>query len=445
LFPSALDTLLYQQSLADPVDSLKLFPAGTVNGSVTYASILADWLSLRPVQAIYIDSCEGPLCNPTCPLDAATLLTTIADNIRSTESVLAYVFTSCFLVLAVALYVLLCLVGWSDFSATRLAISSEDATTAGANGIDPLLANDQISISFEHIAYSTRSGAQSEQGCRRRRHSTPEAPTDHATGAELLHDVCGVFAAGHMTCVMGTSGCGKTTMMEVVSHRRQDGQERGQVEIYGRCFTDKSDIGYVDSNFTFRDSLTVRETLQYRLCLLDKSPAQRADLFWKVVNETEMNEAVDVTITMCSDGQRRRLSIALALIMDYTVLILDEPTTGMPVGVNILLQILRYCHFTTNCSAFAPGLLPCNNAIDATLTTYNYPHSQGWTAPRRLQSSSCSQPLRWYASQTLTLTLHRWPSSAAHLPLRARRLAEQLLCPSTNPAARFCPCAIILS
>jgi len=56
LFPSALDTLLYQQSLADPVDSLKLFPAGTVNGSVTYASILADWLSLRPVQAIYIDS-----------------------------------------------------------------------------------------------------------------------------------------------------------------------------------------------------------------------------------------------------------------------------------------------------------------------------------------------------------------------------------------------------
>jgi len=116
--------------------------------------------------------------------------------------------------------------------------------------------------------------------------------------------------------------------MDVASRRRQKGSESGQVRLVGGHGSLKRYFEYVESSYAFREEFTVQETLVYRLCLTDKTPEERAELFWAVAKETELTEALGIPLMACSDGQRRRASVALALLSEPRVLFLDEPTSG---------------------------------------------------------------------------------------------------------------------
>ncbi len=131
---------------------------------------------------------------------------------------------------------------------------------------------------------------------------------------------------GGVTGLLGPSGCGKTTLMRcLVGVQQVDG---GTVTVFGEDAGSvplRHRIGYHTQAASVYDDLTVLENLQFfaRVRGLDDDACRRAV------------EAVDLTshdrhvVGRLSGGQRSRASLAVALLGEPDLLVLDEPTVGL--------------------------------------------------------------------------------------------------------------------
>lgn len=152
----------------------------------------------------------------------------------------------------------------------------------------------------------------------------------------LLNEVSGVFKAGRMCALMGSSGAGKTTLMDVIAMRKTCGDITGSIELNGHKQDRVSFLrssGYVEQFDVQQPELTVRETVAFsaRLRLDAKNPAIGNDATkMKFVDHVlEMMELADIqTLQVGSfeEGgltfeQRKRLAIACELAGSPSVLL----------------------------------------------------------------------------------------------------------------------------
>ncbi|SDX41957.1 urea ABC transporter ATP-binding subunit UrtE [Litoreibacter albidus] len=164
--------------------------------------------------------------------------------------------------------------------------------------------------------------------------------TLHYGNSQILHDVSMTADLGAVTCVMGTNGVGKTSLLKAISgtHPRSggtvvlDGQDVGHPPAYDLA---KMGVGYVPQGRDIFPLMTVRENLQTGFACLPKSehfiPDDIFDLF-PVLKKMENRRGGDL-----SGGQQQQLAIARALITKPKLLLLDEPTEG--IQPNIIQQI----------------------------------------------------------------------------------------------------------
>jgi len=158
----------------------------------------------------------------------------------------------------------------------------------------------------------------------------------------VLLDVSGRVKAGQVSAIMGASGCGKTSLLNVLAGRVQ-AVKKG--ELTGRLLTNgkvreegefRKLMGYVTQDDTLYASLTVQETLRLAAFFkLGKKLAGKAleeyvtgiinDLGLKKCRHTAIGDAM---IKGVSGGERKRASIGVELISNPSVLFLDEPTSG---------------------------------------------------------------------------------------------------------------------
>jgi len=137
------------------------------------------------------------------------------------------------------------------------------------------------------------------------------------------------------------SGCGKTTLLNVLAQRVPTAKAtvEADVTINGRpisASTFRRITSYVEQEDTLIGSLTVRETLDFaaRLALSGisrKQRRQRVDELLSAFGLTEQGENLVGTPIRkgISGGQKRRLSVAAELITGPKILFLDEPTSGL--------------------------------------------------------------------------------------------------------------------
>ncbi|KAF9148220.1 hypothetical protein DFQ26_002465, partial [Actinomortierella ambigua] len=146
-----------------------------------------------------------------------------------------------------------------------------------------------------------------------------------------------------LTAIMGSSGAGKTSLLTALLDRTSPNlRMHGSVWYNGSRNPTLRQVnsvcGYVrqdDSHLL--PSLTVRETLRYNAELSMDRKLSKSEKWAKVdaiIGLMGLTECADVMIggsesTGCSGGQRRRVSIALQLIIEPACLVLDEPTTGL--------------------------------------------------------------------------------------------------------------------
>jgi urea transport system ATP-binding protein len=164
--------------------------------------------------------------------------------------------------------------------------------------------------------------------------------TLHYGGSQILHGIDMVAAPGEVTCVMGTNGTGKTSLLKALSgtHPRSggryvlDGAEIGQAPAHQLA---RRGVGYVPQGRDIFPFLTVRENLETAWACLPKSehdlPEDIFELF-PVLREMLNRRGGDL-----SGGQQQQLAIARAMITRPKVLLLDEPTEG--IQPNIIQQI----------------------------------------------------------------------------------------------------------
>lgn len=147
--------------------------------------------------------------------------------------------------------------------------------------------------------------------------------------------------SGQMLAVIGSSGCGKTSLLDIITCRDEGGtMTSGQVLINGKPNTPqlvKKSIAHVRQDDRLLPHLTVRETLVFVAKLrlpAHFTQAERDQRVDDVIAELRLRQCAHTRVGNdyvrgVSGGERRRVSIAVQLLWNPGILILDEPTSGL--------------------------------------------------------------------------------------------------------------------
>jgi ABC-type multidrug transport system ATPase subunit len=164
----------------------------------------------------------------------------------------------------------------------------------------------------------------------------------HINGKEILCDVQGIAQPGQITAIMGASGAGKTSFLDILARKNKRGIVHGDFFVNGERITDaeyRSVIGFVDQEDTMLPTLTVHETI-LTSALLRLPRDMGISVKEQRVNEVEKQLGIfhirDQLIGSeegngrgISGGEKRRVGIACELVTSPSILFLDEPTSGL--------------------------------------------------------------------------------------------------------------------
>ena len=189
-----------------------------------------------------------------------------------------------------------------------------------------------VTLSFEDICYDVKASTSNEQ-------------------LRLLHNANGAFKSGRMCALMGSSGAGKTTLMDVIALRKTTGTVHGDIRLNGHpqeAVAFRRCSGYVEQFDVQSPQLTIRETVLFSARLrLDakkvKTDEEKQNFSDQVLRTLELTSLADCLVGSDEEGglsfeQRKRLSIAVELAASPSIIFLDEPTTGLD-GRSALLVV----------------------------------------------------------------------------------------------------------
>jgi ABC-2 type transport system ATP-binding protein len=146
-----------------------------------------------------------------------------------------------------------------------------------------------------------------------------------------VHTVKGVDLAiqsGEFVGLLGPNGAGKTTLVEMIEGLQQP--DEGVIKIAGKTWKSNESelhrlIGLSLQETKFMDRLTVFETTQL-FASFYKLDTNRVN---EVIELVELKEKKKAYVNNLSGGQRQRLALGISLLNKPSILLLDEPTTGL--------------------------------------------------------------------------------------------------------------------
>ncbi|XP_010532150.1 PREDICTED: ABC transporter G family member 40-like isoform X2 [Tarenaya hassleriana] len=184
------------------------------------------------------------------------------------------------------------------------------------------------SLTFDNVTYSV---------------DMPQEMKERGVGEDrlvLLKGVSGAFRPGVLTALMGVSGAGKTTLMDVLAGRKTGGYIDGNITISG--YPKKQETfarisGYCEQTDIHSPHVTVYESLLYSawLRLPKEVDSEKRKMFIEEVMElvelTPLRQALVGLpgVNGLSTEQRKRLTIAVELVANPSIIFMDEPTSGL--------------------------------------------------------------------------------------------------------------------
>jgi len=135
---------------------------------------------------------------------------------------------------------------------------------------------------------------------------------------------------GKIIGLIGPSGAGKSTIIKIILGMEKT--QQGTATVFGKIMPNRqllNRIGYMAQTDALYEALTAKENLQF-YADMKGLPSQKSNRqILHVAEVVELTNDLDKRVAGYSGGMKRRLSLAIAMLGDSQVLILDEPTVGI--------------------------------------------------------------------------------------------------------------------
>ena len=155
---------------------------------------------------------------------------------------------------------------------------------------------------------------------------------------KVLNDVSLQLFNGENLVVLGKSGSGKSVLIKcIVRLLNPDG---GTINVLGENMSDldsdglgelRKRMGFLFQSGALYDSMTVKQNLEFPLRRIRKNLTQREidNKVKEVLENVGLSDALNKMPSQLSGGMRKRISLARTIVVDPTIMLYDEPTTGL--------------------------------------------------------------------------------------------------------------------
>ena len=170
------------------------------------------------------------------------------------------------------------------------------------------------------------------------------------TKVEALKGVSLCFRKNEFVSILGQSGCGKTTMLNIIGGL--DRYTSGDLVINGKSTKEYKDkdwdtyrnhsIGFVFQSYNLIPHQTVLENVELALTLSGVSKQERRNRAIAVLNKVGLGDKLKNKPSQLSGGQMQRVAIARALVNDPEIILADEPTGALDTETSVqIMELLK--------------------------------------------------------------------------------------------------------
>jgi putative ABC transport system ATP-binding protein len=174
---------------------------------------------------------------------------------------------------------------------------------------------------------------------------------------EVVKDVTLSIKAGEFACLVGKSGCGKTTLLSLLS-----GLERptsGEVKLDGKDITKatedelalfrRDNVGFIFQSFNLIPTLSAWENVALPLFPMKMNGEDRKLHAVELLEKMDLGHRLDHMPSALSGGEKQRVAIARAIINHPKILFADEPTGNLDSATgDTIMEILTRLHRDEN-------------------------------------------------------------------------------------------------
>ena len=188
---------------------------------------------------------------------------------------------------------------------------------------------------------------------------------------KVLQDINLRVAPGQIAAVVGPSGCGKSTLLRAILGTHPP--RKGEILTYEKRITAPTrNVGIVYQHYSLYDFLTARDNVAFGLMLDETTLAYRTFVPWKwwplrrehlhkadaLLDKVGLSAAAHRYPNEMSGGMRQRVAIAQALIMEPSILLLDEPFGALDEATREDLQLMLLRLYAENIEVKKRGERP---------------------------------------------------------------------------------------
>ena len=170
---------------------------------------------------------------------------------------------------------------------------------------------------------------------------------------EVVKGVSLAIDAGEFACLVGKSGCGKTTLLSLLSGLEK--ATKGRVILNGKEINGASEdslalfrrdnVGFIFQSFNLIPTLSAWENVALSLFPLKMTAEERRKRATELLGKMELGHRVEHLPSALSGGEKQRVAIARALVNNPKIIFADEPTGNLDSSTgDAIMNILNKLH-----------------------------------------------------------------------------------------------------
>lgn len=146
-----------------------------------------------------------------------------------------------------------------------------------------------------------------------------------------------IIESGEFVSIIGPSGCGKSTLLRIIAGLDQAAE--GEIRINN---SSTSNVGFVFQEYALFPWLTVQENIGFGLRFRSADPSDNTSRIHQYIERFDLNGFENSFPNELSGGMKQRVAIARTLILDPSIILMDEPFGALDSQTRTMMQTFLY-------------------------------------------------------------------------------------------------------